>query len=146
MKNEVENIQATYASLYTGGLRRIAEASKTAMDLAAEQNAETLATCKHALKTSSIPGLFLFDLAGQAFEGYVALQKNLLDLAVEQSTEFVEAAQEISKNPEDAKDGVKNIIQQSLNRSVAAQKSVLDFAAKQSKAVSDAVKQEQNAV
>jgi hypothetical protein len=64
-----------------------------------EQNTEILASCKKALKASSVPGLFLFDLAGQASEVYVTLQKSLLDLAIEQNTEAVKAAHEHTVMP-----------------------------------------------
>jgi hypothetical protein len=84
----------------------------------------------------------LFDLAGQAFEGYVALQQNLLDLALEQSTAVVDAATEYSQDLSKAKAGIPKLIEQSVDRMVAAQNSVLDFAAEQNKAVSDAVKQQ----
>jgi hypothetical protein len=143
---ELKDIANNYATVYTTGLKRAADASKTTLDMVAEQNSEFLSTWKQAFKGSTMPGLFLFDLAGQAFEGYVALQKNLLDLAVEQSTAVVKAVQEFKQNPEEAKDGITNIFQGSLNRGITAQKSVLDFAAKQSKAVSDAVMDQEKQV
>lgn len=85
---------------------------------------------------------FLFDLAGQAFEGYVSLQKSLLDLTVEQSTAVVDAAKVCSHDASKAKAEVTNVIQQSVDRTVVAQNSVLDFAAKQAKAMNEAVKQQ----
>ncbi len=140
--NELKNIENNYATLYTSGLKRAADASKTTLDMLAGQNSEFLSTWKQMFKGSALPGLSLFDLAGQAFESYVALQKNLLDLAVEQSTAVVEAVQEFKQNPEEASEGISTMVQKSLNRGIAAQRSVLDFATKQSKAVSDAVEQE----
>jgi hypothetical protein len=141
---EAETIKATYcpaeyATLFNNGSKRVIEVSKTTLDLAVQQNNELLASCKKALQ-ASMPGLFLFDLAGQAFEGYVTLQKSLLDLAVEQSTAAVEATHihDASK----AKAGIQILMQQSVERTVTAQKSVLEFAAKQTKAVSDTVKQQ----
>jgi hypothetical protein len=97
-KAEAETTEATYcpvasATLFNNGSKRVVELSKTSLDLAVEQNTEILASCKKALKASSMPGLFLFDLAGQAFEGYVTLQKSLLDLAVEQSTAVADVVQ-----------------------------------------------------
>ncbi len=132
---------AAFTALFNNGLERVVEASKASLDAAREQNAEVLTSCKKVLKASSLPGLFVFDLAGQAFEGYVTLQKNLLDLAVEQSTSMMNAAQEYSQDASKAK-GINTLIQQSVDRTVAAQNSVLDFAAKQAKAAGESVKQQ----
>jgi hypothetical protein len=103
-KTEAETTEATYcpaayATLLNKGLERVVEMSKTSFDLAAEQNTEVLASCKKALKALSMPGLFLFDLAGQAFEGYVTLQKSLLDLAVEQSSAAADVVQGRADGP-----------------------------------------------
>jgi hypothetical protein len=144
-KTEAEATEATYcpaayATLLNKGLEKVVAATKTSLDLAVEQNTEVLASYKKAMKASAVPGLFWFDLAGQAFDSYVSLQKNLLDLAVEQTTAFVDASKELSVNP--TKAGVSSLIQQSVERTVAAQKSVLAFAAGQTKEVSDALKQQ----
>ena len=109
---EAETIDATYskaafATMYTKGLERVVEVSKTSMDSAVQQNAEVLASYKKALKTSPILGLFLFDLALQAFAGYVTLQKSLLDRAVEQSTAVIEKA--FSHDADKAKAGITNV-------------------------------------
>jgi hypothetical protein len=138
-KTEAEATEATYcpaayATLVNKGFEKVVEVSKTALDLAVEQNAEVLGSYKKALKASAMPGLFWFDLAGQAFEGYVSLQKNLLDLAVGQSTAFIDASKELSHDPTKAKAGIKEMIQQSVDRTVVAQKSVLTFAANQAAA------------
>lgn len=140
IKSEVEEATAAYTTLFNKGLERAVEVSKSTLDLAVEQNAEILGSYKKALKGT--PGVFLFDLAGQAFAGFVSLQKNLLDIAVEQSAAVIDAATEISQDLSKAKAGIPKLIEQSVDRTVAAQNSVLDFAAKQNKAVSDAVKQQ----
>ncbi len=131
---------AAYASLFNKGLERVAELSKSSLDLAVEQNAEILASCKNALK-GTFPGMFMLDMAGSAFEGYVALQKNLLGLAVQQSAAVIDVAQEC-QDASKARDGINALIQESVDRSVAAQNSVLDFAAKQTKAAGETVKQQ----
>jgi hypothetical protein len=128
------------ATLFSKGLERVIEASKTSLDMAVEQNAEVLASCKRALNTSSMPGSFLFDLAGTAFEGYVAFQKSLLDFTVEQNTAAVEAAHRYSHDAGRAKEEITHVIRQSVDHAEAAQKTALDLAAKQSKEVSDTVK------
>lgn len=136
--NEMTYGTAAYAALFNKGLERVAEVSKSSLDLTVAQNIEFLASCKNALKIP-MPGLFLFDMAGSAFEGYVALQKNLLGLAVEQSTAVVNATQ---LDADKAKGGINALIEQSVDRTAAAQNSVLDFAAKQAKAAGETVKQQ----
>jgi hypothetical protein len=111
---EAETIDATYskaafATMYTKGLERVVEVSKTSMDWAVQQNGEVLASYKKALNASPIPGLFLFDPALQAFAGYVTLQKSLLDLAVEQGTAVIEMAQGFSHDADKAKPGITNV-------------------------------------
>ena len=128
------------ATLFSKGLERVIEASKTSLDLAVEQNAEVLASCKKALNASSMPGLFLFDWAGQAFEGYVTLQKSLLDFTVEQSNTLAEAAHEYRHDTSRAKEEITHVIRQSVDHAEAAQKTALDLAVKQTKEVSDTVK------
>jgi hypothetical protein len=98
------------------------------------------------MKALPIPGAFLFDLADQAFEDFVKLQKSLLDLAVEQSTAVVKASKEIVQDTGKAKVEITELIKKSADRTAAAQKSVLEFATNQSKAVSDAVKQQPGVV
>jgi hypothetical protein len=128
------------ATLFSKGLERVIEASKTALDLAVEQNAEVLASCKNALNASSMPGDLMFDLAGTAFEGYVTFQKRLLDFTVEQSNTVVQAANEYSHDASKAKEEIAHVIRHSVDHAEAAQKTVLDLAAKQTKEVGDTVK------
>jgi hypothetical protein len=135
--NELTYGVAACATLLNKGLERVAEVSKSSLDMAVAQNTEFLTSCKKAISVP-LPGAFLFDVAGSAFEGYVALQKSLLGLAVEQSTAVLEATQECSLDSDKA----NALIQQSLDRSVAAQSSVLDYAAKQTKAAGESVKQQ----
>ncbi len=107
--NEMTYDTAAFATLFNKGLERVAEVSKSSLDLAVAQNTEFLASCKNALKIP-MPGLSLFDMAGSAFEGYVALQKSLLGLAVEQSTAVVNATQ---WDADKAKGGINALIEQS---------------------------------
>jgi hypothetical protein len=130
------------ATLFSKGLERVIEASKTSLDLAVEQNAEVLASCKKALSASSMPGSFLFDMAGQAMEGYVTFQKSLLDFTAEQNATAVEAAHRYSHDASKAKEGIAHVIRQSVDHAEAAQKTALDLAAKQTKEASDTVKQQ----
>jgi hypothetical protein len=124
---EASSCPAAYATLFNKGLERVIEMSKTSLDSAVEQNIEVLASYKQALKASSRPGLFLVDLAGQAFEGHVTLQKSLLDLAVEQSTAVAEPAKDYLHAPSEAKAGISNLTQQPVDRTVTAQNPVVVF-------------------
>lgn len=129
-----------YASLFNKGLERVIEVGKSSLDLALEHNAEVLASCKKALKASSMPGLFLFDLAGQAFEGYVTLQKSLLDLTVEQSTAIIDAR--VCRDDGKMEAEVTSAVQQSMDFTGAAQSSLADLTPAQAKVVSDIAKQQ----
>jgi hypothetical protein len=143
--NKAETTEATCcsfttATLFSKGLERVIEASKTSLDLAVEQNAEVLASCKKALSASSMPGAFLFDLAGKAMEGYVTFQKSLLDLTVRQNNTMVEAAHEYSHDASKAKEEISHVIRHSVEHAEAAQKTAVALAVKQTKEVSDTVK------
>ena len=82
-----------YPALFNKALERVAEVNKTSLDLAMEHNVEVLDSYRNVLNASSVPGLFLFDLAGQVIESYATLQKSLLELVVNQSTCVIEAVQ-----------------------------------------------------
>ena len=143
-----ETIEATFcpiacANLANKGFERVIEASKTTLDLAAQQNAEILAAVKKAIKGTPLASLPVFELAGPAVEGFIAIQKNLLDLALEQSTAMIaafEALKGAGLDADKAKAELANVLQASVDRSAAAQNSVVEFAVKQTKAVNDAVK------
>ena len=140
-KTEETSSAAVSADLLNKGLERVAEVSKTWLDLASEQNAEVLASYKKTLKAWSLP-VFLFDGIGTAAEGYVALQKSLLELAVEQSTAVITAVQECSQDASNAKSKINTLIQESTDRTVAAQSLVLEFSATQAKAVVEIVERQ----
>lgn len=145
IKTETETAEAAYrpgayVSLFSEGLARVVEVSKTSLDLMVEQNTEVLGSCRKALKGSSLPGLFLLDLAGQAFEDWATLQKSLLDLTVEQSSTVLEAAQRYGRGT--AKSGVAEVNHQTVGRKVA----VPEPAPKPIKAGSETVKQQPRVV
>jgi hypothetical protein len=140
-KSESECIYSNGVTLLNKGFEKAVEVSKRSLDVAAEQNAEILASAKKALKASQLPGLFVFDLATTAIENAVSLQKSLLDLAVEQSNAVVAAVPQ-HNDAAAMKSNVSNLIQQSVDRAVAAQTLVLNFAAKQTKSISETVKQQ----
>ena len=137
---------AAYVNLFSQGLERVVEVSKTSLDLVVEQNTEVLGSCRRALKGSSLPGLFLLDFASQAFEDCVTLQKRLLDLTVEQSSSVLKAAQGYRRDAGMAKSGTAEANHRTADSKVAAKKSVPEPAPKQTKVVSEAVKQQPRVV
>ena len=125
---EATSCPFTSARLFSKGLERVIEASKTSLHLAVELNADLLASCKHALNASSIAGTFLFDLADTALEGYVTIQKGLLDLTLEQNTAEGEAVHAYTHHASEPKLGVANASEQTVHYTEAAQRTVLDLA------------------
>lgn len=126
------------ATLYQKGLEHAIDVSKVSLNLAIQQNQEMLAAIKNALKGAALPGMFILDLAAQAFAGYVTVQVKLLDLALQQSNASIQVLKNFGQ------DGNVDMaeLQASLDRSVAAGYTVLDFTAEQTKAVSLSVKQQ----
>jgi len=130
------------ANLYQKGVEQAVETSKSSLKLAIQQNAEIIAAIKNALKGTSLPGLFVLDLAAQAFQGYITVQVKLMDLALQQSNATINAAVKAVQTQQTEID--VTVIEASLERSIAAQYTVLDFTAEQSKALSDSLKQQLN--
>jgi hypothetical protein len=139
-KNEVVE---TFIPLYTKNVERLAELQKKSLDIAAEQNAELIDACKKASKyLPETPGLFLFDLVGQAFERFVETQKGAIDLAVEQSHVVAGLAKERGSSATKVAEGVTALFQQSVEHSVAAQKKALDYYAEQHKSACETAKKQ----
>ncbi len=137
MKTGRETGEATYgpvayAALLTNGWERVFELGKTSLELAVEQNAEVLASYKKSLRVS---GSFLFQLASQTLEGYVALQRGLLALAA--GHVFIEAAREDSHETSETKARITKLLLESLDHTIAVQKAILALSEKRTKAVSE---------
>ena len=97
----------SFATLYTKGVERLAEAQKKSLDLAQQQSAEMIDACKRiAQGTPAIPGLFILDLAATTFGQYADLQKGAIDLAVEQSHTLAGIAKERVNSVSKATDNV----------------------------------------
>jgi hypothetical protein len=123
-----------FIPLYTRNVKRLAELQKKSLEVAAEQNAEFIATCKKAFNfVPEAPGLFLFDLLGQSFERVVETQKGAIDLAVEQSDAVACLAQERGGSAAKVVEGVTALFRQTVEQSVAAQKKALDYYSRQHK-------------
>src|SRR5690348_8095045 len=75
--------------IYTNGVQRLADVQKKSLDVAVKQNAELLETWKKFAQT--IPGgggMFMVDLAYNAFERFAETQKGVIDLVLEQNNAF----------------------------------------------------------
>jgi len=144
-KTITEALEASYspdafASLAINGVGRAIEASKTWLNLAANQNADILDAMKKAMAGTPWAGLPLLELTEQAVEGYVAIQNELLDLTLEQITAVTNACQAAGTDVEKAKSEFANVLRTSADRATVAQNSVMKYASKQAKAGMDAVK------
>jgi hypothetical protein len=129
----------TYLSLYQKGLERMVEAGKITLNMSAQQNNDILAAMKKALKSTQLD-LSGLDLASQAFEGYIAIQKNMLDMALEQTASLIESIEECLSDSSKAKSELANMMQLTVDRSINAQNTVVDFASRQAKAVNENLK------
>jgi methyl-accepting chemotaxis protein len=132
-----------FIPLYTKSVERLAELQKKSLEIAAEQNAEFIGTCKKALSfVPEVPGLFLFEQLGQAFESYVETQKSAIDLVVEQSQEVAGLAKSWSGSAAKVTEGMTSLFQQGVEQSVAAQKKTLDFYSEQHKTAYETAKKQ----
>lgn len=123
-----------FIPLYTKNVERLAELQKKSLEIAAEQNAEFIDTCKKAFNfVPETPGLFFFDLLGRTFESVVETQKNAIDLVVEQSHAVTALAQKRDGSATKVTEGVTALFQQTVEQSVAAQKKALDYYSQQHK-------------
>src|ERR1700674_5488331 len=127
----VQESQNTFASLLEKGFEHVLETSKSSLDMAVKYNTEVLGATQKAFNLApSTPGLFLFDVAGKAFENYAELQKNVLNILGEQGTATVAAVREGGKASENLAASTAAAFHESVDRTAAAHKAVLDFAAK----------------
>jgi hypothetical protein len=128
---------------FTKNVERVAELQKKSLEVAAEQNAEFIATCKEAFEqTPETPGLFVFDLLGQAFERAIEAQKVAIDQTVEQSNAFASLVKERAGSAKKVAEGVTAVFQQTVEQTVAAQKKALNYYAEQHKAAYETAKKQ----
>jgi hypothetical protein len=133
-----------FANLLEKGFERVLEASKSSLDLTVKYNTEVLEATRKAFKLApNTPGLFLFDVAGKAFENYAELEKNVLGILGEHGTAVAGAVRESGKAAVNLASKTASAFQESVDRTAAAHKAILDFAAKQNKQVVEAVKKQQ---
>jgi hypothetical protein len=142
MKTAQDSTNA-FASLLEKGFEHVLEASKSSLDLAVKYNTEVLESTRKAFNLApNTPGLFLFDVAGKAFENYAELQKNVLNILGEQGTAAAGVVREGAKAGANLASSTASAFHESVDRTAAANKAVLDFAAKANRQVVESVKQQ----
>jgi hypothetical protein len=120
------NHPTEFASLFIKGVQRAAELQKKSLDAAARQNAEAIAVYKKG--PQSVPSApAVYDLAGQAFEGYIEAQKSVIDHIVKQTASLVENAKDSGNSAQKVAADLTQTIQQSIERAVEVQKKALDL-------------------
>ena len=134
MTETKSNHPTDFASLFIKGVERAAELQRKSLDDAAKLNAEAIAVYKKSpLTVPALPGVF--DLAGQAFEGYVTTQKSVIDQIVKQTAALVESAKDSGESAQKVASDFAKTIQQSIEHTVEVQKKALDLVAREAKAV-----------
>ncbi len=146
-KKSTEGVKAatleSFVPAFTKNVERVAQLQKKSLEAAAGQNAEFIETCKKAFNMApETPGLFVFDLLGQAFENFVESEKSAIDLAVEQNKSIAKLAEERSGSATKVVEGVTSVFEQSLQQTIAAQKKALEFIAERQKTATEAAKEQ----
>jgi hypothetical protein len=140
---ETAEVAGSFIPFYTKNVERLAEITKKSLDVAVEQNAELLETCKKAFHLSpETPALFWFDLFGQSFERYVQTQKETIDVAVEQNNKWANLVKERSDETGKFVDDANTLLQEAVDHTVAAHKKNLEFCAEQQKAAYETTKKQ----
>jgi uridine kinase len=76
----------------------------------------------------------VYDLAGQAFEGYIEAQKSMIDHMVKQTASLVESAKNSGDSAQKVAADFTKTVQQSIERAVEVQKKALDLFTQEAKA------------
>lgn len=126
------NHSTDFSNLFIKGVERAAELQKNSLDDAARQNAEIIAASKKgAQAASSSPAMY--DLAAQAFDGFVETQKSVIDQMVLQTTALVESAKDSGNSAQKLASDFTKTVQESIQRAVEVQKKALDLVTQQAK-------------
>ena len=132
-----------FIPLYKKNVERLAELQKKSLEIAAEQNAEFIDTCKKAFDFApETPGLFFFDLLGQSFDRVIETEKGAIDLALEQSRAIANLAEERGGSAKKVAEGVTSLFEQGVHQTVAAQKKALDYYSEQYKTAYETAKKQ----
>ena len=132
-----------FIPLFSKNVARIADLQKKSLEIAAEQNAEFVETCKKAFDgVPETPGLFFFDLFGQTFDKVVEAQKSAIEAVVEHSHAAADLAKERAVSLGKVAEGVNTLFQQTVEQSVAVQKRGLEYFAEQGKTACETAKKQ----
>jgi hypothetical protein len=126
------NHPTEFASLFIKGVERAAELQKKSLDDAARQNGEAITAYKK--DPQSVPSPAMYDLAGQAFGGYIEAQKIVIDHVVKQTASIVESAKDSGNSAQKIAADFTKSVQQSIERAVEVQKKALDLVTQEGKA------------
>jgi len=133
MTETKNNPPTEFGSLFIKGVERAAELQKKSLDDAARQNAEAIAAYKKGPQAvPSAPAVY--DLAGQAFEGYIETQKSVIDQIVKQTAALVESAKDSGNSAQKVAADFTKTVQQSIEHVVEVQKKALDLVTQEAKA------------
>jgi methyl-accepting chemotaxis protein len=139
--DEKVNLIESLNQLYTRNVKRFAEFQKTAVDLAAEQNAELISTLKkHASGSPFVPEILDFNTT--AFDRAVEAQKSAIDLMVEQSHAWAGLVRERVETVSKAVEAGTKFTRATVEHAVEMQKTAIDFSAKQTAAALDTAKKQ----
>jgi hypothetical protein len=133
MTETKNNHPTEFANLFIKGVERAAELQKKSLDAAAQQNAEAIAVYKKG--SQSVPSTAgVYDLAAQAFEGFIETQKSVIDQMVIQTTALVESAKDSGNSAQKVASDFTKTVQASIQRAVEVQKKALDLVTQEAKA------------
>lgn len=137
-----KELRDNFATLYTKSVERVAEIQKRGIDLAMQQNKETIELWK--LLTEKLPWAPLeksFEEAETTLERFAGTQKTAIDLMVEQTHAFVEMVKERATAVDKTTDSVLKFAKQSFDRSVDAQKKATGAAVNETKSAFESARE-----
>lgn len=127
-------IRDNVASLYAKSVERMAEIQKRSIDLAMQQNKETIELWKQVTETLHwAPPVKGLEEAETTLERFAGSQKTAIDLMVEQTHAFVDMVKERTAAMEKTTDSVLKFAKQNFERTVEAQKKATDAAVHETK-------------
>ena len=129
------------ANIFLRGMERIAEMQKQFIDLAVQQNKETVEVLKKAAaKIPGAPRFPMLDLAQGAVNRYADIDKSAMDFFVEQARIWTDALKDRTGTVKKSGDSATHAVKQTMESSFAVQKKALEHTAAQTKAVMDAAR------
>lgn len=117
-----KEIRENFATLYAKSVERMAEIQKHSIDLAMQQNKETIGIWKQLTEKFPWSPTQGFEEAETTLERFAGTQKTAIDLMVEQTQAFVEMVKERAAAVDKTTDSVLKFAKQSFDRSLDAQK------------------------